>query len=77
MVKKMFFSDSRVSECHVKNCLEINHTKSVLLSEESEYVNFQNSKDEQNLCLIYKKRNFAQLRGLCKLLHFELISCNF
>ena len=31
-------------ECHVKNCLAINHTKSVLLLEENEYVGFQNFK---------------------------------
>ena len=29
-------------ECHVKNRPAINHTKSVLLLEENEYVNFQN-----------------------------------
>ena len=36
------FSNSR--ECHIKNCLAIHHTKSVLLPEENDYVNFQNSK---------------------------------
>ena len=30
------FSRSRVLECHVKNSLGINHTKSVLLPEENE-----------------------------------------
>ena len=31
-------------ECHVKNYLAINHTKSVLLPEKNEYFNFQNFK---------------------------------
>ena len=30
------FSCSRVLECHLKNCLAINYTQSVLLSEENE-----------------------------------------
>lgn len=38
------FSCQKVLECHVKDCLAINHRKSVLLPEESEYVNFQNLK---------------------------------
>ena len=38
------FSSSRVLECYVKNCLVINHTKSVLLPEGNECVNFQNFK---------------------------------
>ena len=38
------FSISKVLECHVKNCLAINHTKSVLLPDEGELVNFQNLK---------------------------------
>ena len=33
---------SRVLESHVKSCLIISHTKSVLLPEENKYVNFQN-----------------------------------
>ena len=37
-------SSSKVLEFHVKNCLVIYHTKSVLLPEENEYVNFQNWK---------------------------------
>ena len=44
--KKIFclqcFSSSRVLECLVKNCLAINHTKSVLYSEKGEYINLQN-----------------------------------
>ena len=39
-----WFSSSRVLECHVKHCLAINHTKSVLLLEKNQYVNFQNFK---------------------------------
>ena len=35
------FSSSKVLECYFKNCLAINHTKSVLLPE---YVDFQNCK---------------------------------
>ena len=35
-------SSSRISGCCVKNCLPVDHTKSVLLPEENEYVNFQN-----------------------------------
>ena len=37
-------SSSKVLQCHLKNVLAINHTKSVLLPAESEYVNFQNFK---------------------------------
>ena len=33
---------SKVLECHTEICLLINHTKSSLLHEEGEYVNFQN-----------------------------------
>ena len=33
-------SSSRVLECHVKICLAITHTKSVLLPEENKFVNF-------------------------------------
>ena len=29
-------------ECHTKNCLVLNHSKSVLLPEEITYINFQN-----------------------------------
>ena len=36
------FSSSKVCEFQVKNCLVINITKSVLLTEENEYVDFQN-----------------------------------
>ena len=32
------FSTSRVLEYHVNSCLEINHTKSVLLPEENENI---------------------------------------
>ena len=39
-----YFSSSKVLECHVKNCLAINHTKSVLTPEEGQYINFQNFK---------------------------------
>lgn len=35
------FSSSKVLQCHVNNCLAINHEK-VLLSEEGEYTNIQN-----------------------------------
>ena len=38
------FSSSKVLICHAKNGLAIIHTKSVLLAEEGEYVNFQNFK---------------------------------
>ena len=38
------FSSSKTLEYHVKNCLEIIHTKSVLLLKEDEHVNFQNFK---------------------------------
>ena len=34
-----YFS-SKVLECHVRNCLANNHTKSVLLPEEGQYVSF-------------------------------------
>ena len=44
MILLKCFSSSRILECHVKNCLAINHVKSVLLPEENEYVNFQNVK---------------------------------
>ena len=36
------FSSSRVLESHVRNCLVITHTKSVLIPEENEWVNFWN-----------------------------------
>ena len=36
------FSKSKVLDCHVKYCLAINPTKSVLIPQENEYVNFQN-----------------------------------
>ena len=39
-----FFSSSRILECHVEYFISINHTKSVLLTEENEHVNFQNFK---------------------------------
>ena len=35
------FSSSEVLECHTKNCQAINNTKSILLSEEDAYINFQ------------------------------------
>ena len=38
------FSISKVLGYRAKNCLASNHTKSVLLPEETEYVNFQNFK---------------------------------
>ena len=38
------FSSSRVLECHVKNCLAINYTNSVLLPLENKYVSFQSFK---------------------------------
>ena len=38
------FSSAKVLLCQVKNCLAINHTKSDLLPEENECVNFQNFK---------------------------------
>ena len=39
------FYSSRVLECHLKNCLAINHKKLVLLPERiRKYVNFQNFK---------------------------------
>ena len=46
------FSISKLLECHVKNYLAINHNKSVLLSEENEYVSFQNIKRLRKLPLI-------------------------
>ena len=39
-----YFYSSKVLKCHVKNCLAISRTKSVLLPEEGQYVNFQNFK---------------------------------
>ena len=33
-----------VLKCHVRLCLVINHTKSILFAEEDEYVHFQNFK---------------------------------
>ena len=38
------FSSLRILECHIKSILAINHTKSVLLPEENQYINFQNFK---------------------------------
>ena len=38
------FSSAEVLEFHVKNCIVIDYTKSVLLPEENEYVDFQNFK---------------------------------
>ena len=52
-------SISRV-ECHVKNCLAINHRKSVLLPEEGEYVNFQKFKRLKNApFIIYGDSEFV------------------
>ena len=42
--QKTWFPSSRALECHVKNCLAINHKKLVLLLIEGQYVNFQNFK---------------------------------
>ena len=39
-----YFSCSKVLEYHAKNCLAVTHTKSVILPEKTEYVNFQNSR---------------------------------
>ena len=36
------FSNSKVWEPQIKNCLVINRTKSFLLPEENEYIDFQN-----------------------------------
>ena len=41
------FSSSKVLECRTKNCLAINHKKSVLTSEEDPHINFKNLKDLQ------------------------------
>ena len=40
----VLFPSSRVLECHLKNCLAINHAKSVLLPEENGDIDFQNFK---------------------------------
>ena len=41
---RYFILSSRILECHVEYFISINHTKSVLLTEENEHVDFQNFK---------------------------------
>ena len=38
------FSSSKISECHKKNCLAINHTKSASMLEEGPYNKFKDFK---------------------------------
>ena len=54
MIKNVFVNIAYNSclVCHIKDYLEIIHTKSVLLPEENECVNFQNFKRLKNALLI-------------------------
>ena len=38
------FPNSKVLECHIKNCFANNHIKSVFRPEQGQYINFKNSK---------------------------------